>query len=178
MAEAIPRVYVRAVATNKLTITDSEPVEYTIELDPGVCPVEPDHIAVDVVPAGTNPETGGACGIITVNGYTAVETIPDIASVQFVITMPNGTEMTIDTDESEILSALDTADLTAVVGNLVDTIAFGEQDTASQEVGYRKWSVTLNTARAQLEDSLDEPYVVNAKMMDADGNEIGPIGRR
>ena len=50
-----PRVYVRAVATNALTITDPEPAMTTIKLDSGVCPVEPEHIAVDIVPAGTNP---------------------------------------------------------------------------------------------------------------------------
>ena len=90
------------------------------------------------------------------------------------MTLPDGTTMTIgEAVESEVLSALDTGDLTAVVGNLVDTIAFGEQDTAAQEVGYRKWSVTFNTA--PLVDSLDKPYVVNATMIGADGMEYAPI---
>ena len=166
------RLYVRAVATNKLDITDPDPAMTMIKLDDGVCPVEPEHIAVDVVPAGTNPD-GSYCGIITVNGYTAARTIPDLASVRFDLTMPDGTTMTIDeAAESEVLSALDTADLTAVVGNLVETIVDG-LPTASQENGYRKWSVTLNTA--PLMDSLDEPYVVNATMIGADGMEYDPI---
>ena len=101
-----PAIYVRAVATNALTITDPDPAMPMIKLDGDVCPVEPEHIAVDIVPAGTNEESGAACGIITVNGYTAVRTIPDLASVRFVLTMPDGTSKTIgEATASEIVSA-------------------------------------------------------------------------
>ena len=168
-----PRLYVRAVATNALTITDPDPAAPIITLDDGVCPVEPEHIAVNVVPAGTNEETGGYCGIITVDGYTAARTIPDLASVRFDLMMPDGTSMTIgEATESEIVSPVEGADLTAIVANLVDTVVEGIP-TAAQEVGYRKWSITFNTA--SLVDSLDTPYVVSATMIGADGVEYAPI---
>ena len=168
-----PHLYVRAVATNALTITDPDPAMPMITLDGDVCPVEPEHIAVDIVPAGTNADTGGACGIITVNGYTAARTIPDLASVRFDLTMPDGTSKTIgEAMESEIVSPLETADLTAILGNMVNTVVEGIP-TASQEVGYRKWSVTFNSA--PLLDSLDTPYVVNATMIGVDGMEYAPI---
>ena len=168
-----PSVYVRAVATNALTITDPDPAATVITLDGGVCPVQPEHIAVNVAPAGTNEETGGYCGIITVDGYTAARTIPDLASVRFDLTMPDGTSMTIgEATESEVLSPVETADLTAILTNLVDTVVEGIP-TASQEVGYRKWSISFNTA--SLVDSLDTPYVVNAIMIGADGMEYAPI---
>ncbi len=166
-------IYVRAVATNALTITDPDPAAPTVKLDAGVCPVEPEHIAVNVVAAGTNEETGGYCGIITVSGYTAARTIPDLASVRFDLTMPDGSTMTIgEAIESEVLSEVLTADLTVILGNLVDTVVDGIP-TAAQEVGYRKWSITFNTA--PLLDSLDAPYVVSATMIGADGMEYAPI---
>ena len=167
------QVYVRAVATNDLTISDPDPAKPMIKLDGDVCPVEPEHIAVDIVPAGTNAETGGACGIITVNGYTAARTIPDLASVRFDLTMPDGTSKTIgEATESEILSPLEIADLTAILGNMVNTVVEGIP-TASQEVGYRKWSFTFNSA--PLLDSLETPYVVSATMIGVDGMEYAPI---
>ena len=168
-----PRLYVRAVATNALTITDPDPAMPMIKLDGDVCPVEPEHIAVNVVPAGTNEETGGACGILTVDGYTAKRTIPDLASVRFDLTMPDGSSMTIgEATESEILSPVEVADLTAILDNLVDTVVEG-MPTAAQEAGYRKWSITFNSA--SLADSLDTPYVINATMIGADGMEYAPI---
>ena len=168
-----PHIYLRAVATNALTITDPAPVAPIVKLDAGVCPVEPEHIAVNIVPAGSNEETGGYCGIITVDGYTAARTIPDLASVRFLLTMPDGSSMTIgEATESAILSPLETADLTAILANMVNTVV-GGIPTASQEVGYRKWSITFNSA--PLLDSLDTPYVVSATMIGADGMEYVPI---
>ncbi len=169
------RVYVRAVATNMLTITDPDPAMTTIKLDGGVCPVPPEYIAVDVVPAGTNPETGGYCGILTINGYTVARTIPNLASVRFELIMPDGSKETIEATEWAPVSELSAADLAAVVGDAVDAIVGG----AAGEVAYdadqewRKWTVTLNTAR--LMDSLDEAYVVNATMVGADGMDYAPI---
>jgi hypothetical protein len=167
-------IYVRAVATNALTITDPDPAAPTVKLDAGVCPVEPEHIAVNVLPAGTNEETGGYCGIITVTGYTAGRTIPELASVRFDLTLPDGSTMTIgEATESELLSGLLTADLITVLGNLVSVIAHDGMGTSAPESTYRTWSITFNTA--PLLDSLDTPYVVSATMIGADGMEYAPI---
>ena len=167
-------IYVRAVATNALTITDPEPAAPTVALDGGVCPVEPEHIAVNVVAAGTNEETGGYCGIITASGYTAARTIPDLASVRFDLIMPDGSTMTIgEATESELLSGLLAADLITVLGNLVSVITDDGMGTSAPEATYRKWSITFNTA--SLVDSLDAPYVVSATMIGADGVEYAPI---
>lgn len=167
-------IYVRAVATNALTITDPEPAAPTVKLDAGVCPVEPEHIAVNIIPAGTNEETGGYCGIITVYGYTAARTIPDLASVRFDLTMPDGSSMTIgEATESEVLSELLSADLLVILDNLIGVITHDSMGTSAPESTYRKWSITFNTA--SLLDSLDAPYVVSATMIGADGMEYAPI---
>ena len=169
-----PHLYVRAVATNALTITDPEPAAPSVALDAGVCPVEPEHIAVNVVPAGTNEETGGYCGIITVHGYTAARTIPDLASVRFDLTMPDGSTMTIgEATESEVLSELLSPDLLVVLDNLIGVITHDGMGSSAPESTYRKWSITFNTA--PLLDSIDAPYVVNATMIGADGMEYAPI---
>ena len=167
-------IYVRAVATNALTITDPDPAMPMVKLDAGVCPVEPEHVAVNVVPAGTNEETGGYCGIITVHGYTAARTIPDLASVRFDLTLPDGSTMTIgEAAESEVLSELLSADLLVVLDNLIGIITHDGMGTSAPEATYRKWSITFNTA--SLLDSLDAPYVVSATMIGADGMEYAPI---
>ena len=169
-----PRLYVRAVATNALTITDPDPAAPIITLDDGVCPVQPEHVAVNVIPAGTNEETGGYCGIITVDGYTAARTIPDLASVRFDLMMPDGTSMTIgEATEGEVLSGLLAPDLIIVLGNLVSIIVDDGMGSSAPEATYRKWSITFNTA--SLVDSLDTPYVVSATMIGADGVEYAPI---
>ncbi len=169
-----PRLYVRAVATNALTITDPEPAAPSVALDAGVCPVEPEHIAVNIIPAGTNDETGGYCGILTVDGYTAARTIPDLASVRFDLTMPDGSTITIgEATESEVLSELLSADLLVVLDNLIGVITHDGMGSSAPEATYRKWSITFNTA--PLLDSLDAPYVVNATMIGADGMEYAPI---
>ncbi len=169
-----PRLYVRAVATNALTITDPDPAAPIITLDDGVCPVQPEHVAVNVIPAGTNEETGGYCGIIGADAYTAARTIPDLASVRFDLMMPDGTSMTIgEATEGEVLSGLLAPDLIVVLGNLVSVIVDDGMGLSAPEATYRKWSITFNTA--SLVDSLDTPYVVSATMIGADGVEYAPI---
>ena len=169
-----PHIYVRAVATNALAITDPAPVAPIVKLDAGVCPVEPEHIAVNIVPAGTNDETGGYRGIIAVYGYTAARTIPDLASVRFNLTMPDGSSMTIgEATESAVFTELPTDDLVIVLGDLLNLILNEGMGSSAPEATYRKWSITFNTA--SLVDSLDAPYVVSATMIGADGMEYVPI---
>ena len=169
-----PHIYVRAVATNALAITDPEPAAPTVKLDAGVCPVQPEHIAVNIVPAGTNDETGGYCGIITVYGYTAARTIPDLASVRFNLTMTDGSSIIIgEATESWVFTELPTNDLVIVLGDLLNLILNEGMGSSAPEATYRKWSITFNTA--SLVDSLDAPYVVSATMIGADGMEYVPI---
>ena len=169
-----PHIYVRAVATNALTISDPAPVAPIVKLDAGVCPVEPEHIAVNIVPAGTNEETGGYCGIITVDGYTAARTIPDLASVRFDLIMPDGSSIAIgEATESAVFTQLPTDDLVIVLGDLLNLILNEGMGSSAPEATYRKWSITFNTA--SLVDSLDAPYVVSATMNGADGMEYVPI---
>ena len=169
-----PHIYVRAVATNALAISDPDPAAPTVKLDAGVCPVQPEHVAVNVVPAGTNDETGGYCGIITVYGYTAARTIPDLASVRFDLTMADGSSITIgEATESWVFTELPTNDLVIVLGDLLNLILNEGMGSSAPEATYRKWSITFNTA--SLVDSLDAPYVVSATMIGADGMEYVPI---
>ena len=169
-----PHIYVRAVATNALTISDPAPVAPIVKLDAGVCPVEPEHIAVNIVPSGTNEETGGYCGIITVDGYTAARTIPDLASVRFDLIMLDGSSIAIgEATESAVFTQLPTDDLVIVLGDLLNLILNEGMGSSAPEATYRKWSITFNTA--SLVDSLDAPYVVSATMNGADGMEYVPI---
>ena len=162
------KIYVRAVATNALTITDPNPAMPSIALDSGICPVEPDHVAVDVAANTVNAESGLPRGIVTLNAYAAGRTIPEIASVRFELEQSDGTRMPIgEATESEMLAEVPSDALAAILGNLALTIVDGA-NTAAQSVSYRKWSVDYNTAA--LLDSLEDPYVVHVVATGDDGS--------
>ena len=162
------KIYVRAVASNALTITDPNPAMPSIALDSGICPVEPDHVAVDVVANTINAESGLPRGIVTVNAYAAGRTIPEIASVRFELEQSDGTRMPIgEATESEMLAEVPSDALAAILGNLALTIVDGA-NTAAQSVSYRKWSVDYNTAA--LLDSLEDLYVVHVVATGDDGS--------
>ena len=162
------KIYVRAVATNALSITDPNPAMPSIALDDGICPVEPDHVAVDVVANTVNDESGLPRGIVTVNAYAAGRTIPEIASVRFELEQSDGTRMPIgEATESEMLAEVPSDALAAILGNLALTIVDGA-NTAAQSISYRKWSVDYNTAA--LLDSLEDTYVVHVVATGDDGS--------
>ena len=87
------QVMVRAVATNALQITDANPVAGAINLDAGICPLDPEVVAVTVdAPMVTNPDSGAPQGTIILNAYTPSRTSTPISSVRLSAEGPQNAE--------------------------------------------------------------------------------------
>ena len=169
-------VMVRAVATNELRLTDPNPMEGTIKLDAGICPLDPEVIAITVDPATTtNSESGAPQGMLTLNAYTPSRTSTDITSVRLAAKGPQDAEWTIETSEAaENIGGQMLADL---LGDLVNTVG---SDKPSVNVGstYQKWVVSIDTT--ELMDTItkgsadDNQYVVTG-YANTDAGEQPPV---
>ena len=169
-------VMVRAVATNELRLTDPDPTTGTINLDAGICPLDPEVIAITVDPATTtNSESGAPQGMLTLNAYTPSRTSTDITSVRLAAKGPQDAEWTIETSEAaENIGGQALADL---LGDLVNTVG---PDKPSVNVGstYQKWTISIDTT--MLMDTItkgsteDNQYVVTG-YANTEGGEIPPI---
>ena len=169
-------VSVRAVASNALLGDDLEAMEGTINLDAGICPLDPEVIAITVDPATTtNSDSGAPQGMLTLNAYTPSRTSTDITSVRLAAKGPQDAEWTIETSEAaENIGGQALADL---LGDLVNTVG---PDKPSVNVGstYQKWVVSIDTTA--LMDTItkgsadDNQYVVTGYANTA-GGEIPPI---
>ncbi|MYK22285.1 hypothetical protein F4054_08495, partial [Candidatus Poribacteria bacterium] len=170
-------VMVRAVATNDLMQRpDPNPAEGAIKLDAGICPLDPEVIAITVDPATTtNSESGAPQGMLTLNAYTPSRTSTDITSVRLAAKGPQDAEWTIETSEAaENIGGQALADL---LGDLVNTVG---PDKPSVNVGstYQKWVVSIDTT--MLMDTItkgstdDNQYVVTG-YANTDGGEQPPI---
>ena len=169
-------VMVRAVATNALRLTDPDPTAGAINLDAGICPLDPEVIAITVDPATTtNSESGAPQGMLTLNAYTPSRTSTDITSVRLVAKGPQDAEWTIETSEAaENIGGQALADL---LGDLVNTVG---SDKPSVNVGstYQKWTRSIDTT--ELMDTItkgstdDNQYVVTG-YANTEGGEIPPI---
>ena len=169
-------VMVQAVATNALQLTDQNPTVGTIKLDAGICPLDPEVIAITVDPATTtNSESGAPQGMLTLNAYTPSRTSTDINSVRLAAKGPQDAEWTIETSEAaENIGGQVLADL---LGDLVNTVG---PDKPSVNVGstYRKWTISIDTT--ELVDTItqgstdDNQYVVIG-YANTEGGEQPPI---
>ena len=157
LVSASDTVMVRAVATNKLGISDPDPVPFSINLDAENYPVPKPKRPVlrpDVLTLGTSftkrsPDSGAPQGTITISAYTTAQlTVPEIASIR--------------------LSA-------GAAGNW-------EVKTSTRAGGREKWSVTLDTTTVPDTITKDNPgarnaaldnnqYTVRAVAIGADGTE-------
>ena len=76
-------VMLRAEATNKLQLTDAEPMAFTIKLDTGVYPPEVLRLEVDAASITMrNPDSEGPQGTVTINAYTLSLTGPRTVAVR------------------------------------------------------------------------------------------------
>ncbi len=169
-------VMVRAVATNALGLEDLNAGTGEIKLDAGICPLDPEVIAITVDPATTtNSESGAPQGMITLNAYTPSRTSTDITSVRLAAKGPQDAEWTIETSEAaENIAGQALADL---LGDLVSTVG---PDKPSVNVGstYQKWVVSIDTTTLMdtiTKGSTDDNQYVVTGYANTDGGEIPPV---
>ena len=169
-------VSVRAVASNALLGDDLEAMEGMINLDAGICPLDPEVIAITVDPATTtNSVSGAPQGMLTLNAYTPSRTSTDITSVRLAAKGPQDAEWTIAFEDSEVVSIGGQA-LADLLGDLVDTIG-AENPTVNVDRELRKWTITIDTTK--LMDTItkgsadDNQYVVTGYANTA-GGEMPP----
>ena len=168
-------VTVRAVASNKLRGSDPDPIIGTINLDAGICPLDPEVIAITVdPPTTTNSVSGKRQGMLTLNAYTPSRTSTEINSVRLVAKGPQDAEWPIDT--SEVVEDIGGQQLADLLGDLVSTVG-SDKPTVNVDSTYRKWSVTVDTTT--LADTItagtdENQYAVTGSASDANGTELLP----
>ena len=191
VAAGVENLMVRAVATNALTITDTEPMKATITVDPDVCPVPPTVLGVDVMLQATNPDSdpdvndldeegnpadgpmvGGAMGNITVAAYTPYRTGPATDKVRFEVRRKNDTKwMMVDNNmamESVVINSEDMPQsIASVVQGLVGMVADGTP-TVPIPTTYRKWTVEIDTAA--LDDTITKDDAAEGRDVRVDAN--------
>ena len=168
-------VMVRAVATNALQLTDQNPTVGTIKLDAGICPLDPEVIAITVDPATTtNSNSGAPQGMLTLNAYTPSRTSTPIDSVRLAAKGPQDAEWTIET--SEVVEDIGGQTLADLLGDLVSTVG-PDKPTVNVDSTYRKWSITVDTTT--LADTItagkDENQYVVMGYVSTNGTEVAPV---
>ena len=169
-------VKVRAVASNLLVGNDLTPTEGTINLDAGICPLDPEVIAITVDPATTtNSVSGAPQGMLTLNAYTPSRTSTPIASVRLAAKGPQDAEWTIET--SEPVEKIAGQQLADVLGDLVSTVG-PDKPIVNVDSTYQKWAVSIDTTKLMdtiTKGSTDDNQYVVTGYANTDGGEIPPI---
>ena len=170
-------VMVRAVATNALRLTDPNPTAGTINLDAGICPLDPEVIAITVDPATTtNSVSGAPQGMLTLNAYTPSRTSTEIDSVRLAAKGPQDAEWTISPEASEVVEDVGGQTLADLLGDLVSTVG-PDKPVLNIDSTYRKWSITIDTTT--LADTItagkDENQYVIMGYVSTNGTEVAPI---
>ena len=172
-------VKVRAVAANALGLEDLNAVEGEIKLDPDICPLDPEVIAITVDPATTtNSVSGAPQGMLTINAYTPSRTSTPIGSVRLAAKGPQDAEWSITFDASSEVpeGEIEGQELADLLGDLVSTVG-ADKPTVNVDSTYRQWSVTVDTTT--LADTItagegESQYVVTGSAYDANGTELLP----
>jgi len=183
LTKAGDRVMVRAVATNKLTISDPTPSIGTLKLDKGVIPVEPSVVALELITSDSNSDSGAPLGNITVNAFTQTRTAPETKAVRFEVRRRKDTGVWKSIGEATQSSAVEGPQL-AIVEDIIKTIV-GGASSAPIAQSYRKWSLTYDTTK--LDDTItkdspaardvtkdDNPWVVRAVAIDVNNKTYEP----
>ena len=172
-------VNVQAIATNKLQLTDPEPMASSINLDAGFYPPKVLALAVDETSiTSRNFDSEGPQGTVTVNAYTLSVTGPRTGAVRFEAKRESDADW----------KTIGTADQGVVPQNLADAIqaaiglAAGGADASVDASGYLEWSITVDTTT--LEDTItkdspaardaskdDNQYTIRAFAVSADATE-------
>ena len=114
---------VRAVATNALHITDAAPMQGVINLDAGICPLDPEVVAITVAPVPptvTNPDSGGRQGTLMLTAYTPSRTSTPISSVRLAAKGPQDAEWM--AEKVGEVGEIDGQELADLLGDLVNTV--------------------------------------------------------
>ena len=163
-------VMVRAVATNKLTLTDDAPMEFAIKLDAGIYP--PEVLDLEVSFTDTNPDSGAPQGMVTVNATTLPQTGPRTAEVRFVATQGDGEpielgtvtrdDSLVDAVQSAVDAAVDGADAPINTDNTVWSLKLDTTTLAD--------TITKDSGQAARDVSFDNnQYTISAFAVTADG---------
>ena len=145
LIDADSTVSVRAVASNLLLGDDLEAMAGTIKLDAGICPLDPEVIAITidpVPPTMTNPDSGGRQGEITLTAYTPSRTPTPISSVHLNAKGPEEVNWEIKT--SEMVEEVAGQELANLLGDLVSTVG-PDKPVVHVNSMYQKWVVTVDT---------------------------------
>ena len=183
LAAAGETVMVRAVASNALTLTDLNPMVGSINLDTGICPLDPEVVAISVdAPTAMNPDSGGPQGMLTLNAYTPSRTSTPISSVRLMAKGPQDAEWMIES--SEAVEQVEGQELADILGDLVSTVG-PDKPVIQVNSTYQKWVVSIDTTT--LEDTItadspaardaakdENPYVVHG-YANTNGTEVPPI---
>ncbi len=172
------QVMVRAVATNKLQITDADAMPFSIDLDAGIYPPEVLELAVDETSImSRNQDSDAPQGMVTINATTLPQTGPRTVSVRFEAKREKDTDwMTIGTatqgNDAGIVDAVTEAVGVAVEGN----------EAPINTGGNLTWSINVDTTT--LEDTItkdspgardaskdDNQYTIRALAVTQDGTE-------
>ena len=132
-------VMLRAVATNRLELTDAEPMAFSIKLDAGVYPPEVLRLEVDAA-SMTNPDSGAPQGMIDIKAYTLSPTGPQTVKVRFELEQSDGTIISLGiADQGD--TPTDPADaLQAALAS-----AIGGTDASLNPDDYHEWTLTIDT---------------------------------
>ncbi|RKU11676.1 hypothetical protein C6501_12410 [Candidatus Poribacteria bacterium] len=178
-------VKVRAVATNRLQLTDQNPAEFTITLDGDVYPIDPKVLVVDVITDtdDPNPDSGAPRGNITLTGYAARRTFPATESISVQVSMDSETWIDVGTVEvmTEPEHGIDGDKIAAVMfkGNTLADVYKDNMLHIDDTSSYLQWSLDIDTVASGLADSitkedLDAAHAASNKAgmtyVDLDGN--------
>ncbi len=182
-------VMVRAVAMNRLGISDPDPMQFSIKLDAGVHPVDLEILALVLNAESitkTNPDSGAPQGTVVIDGYTPQRTYPETASLKLMI----GDEVVGTADTGVLATAEEVAALQQNTDFITDLVAVAAEATAMDALSgkpiyyptYLKWSAEVDTTA--LEDTItaesdaardaskdDSQYMVTAVAMTSGGEE-------
>ena len=134
-------VMVRAMATNKLQLTDAEPMAFSIELDGGIYPPEVLVLVVDEDSImQTNPDSGAPQGVVNIKAYTLSQTGPETVKVRFELTQSDGTTVPLGTAEQGVMPTGLADAVQAAVGS-----AAAGTDASVNPGDYHEWTLTIDT---------------------------------
>ena len=176
-------VMVRAVASNALQLTDPNPMAGAINLDAGICPLDPEVIAIIAdPPTATNSDSGGPQGTRTLSAYTPSRTSTPISSLRLAAKGPQDAEWIIEA--SSAVEHIEGQELAGILGDLVSTVG-PDKPIVHINSTYQKWVVSVDTTT--LEDTItagspaaqdaskDENQYVVTGYANTNGTEVPPI---
>ena len=153
-------IEVRAVATNRLQLTDPNPAELKITLDPDIHPVNPKVLVVDADDASLiddiNYDSGAPKGEITLIAYTPRRTYPETTSIKpEVMRATDDGWKIINTEEGNVPSEeIDAADMMFNGKSLGEIYPSNASMIHIDETSsYLKWTITVDTT--MLDDTID-----------------------